>query len=91
MTLTRQGDKYVVNNPTPYYVTIVEASAGKGGKGAAGFEPLMVAPKASAPLNVSAVSLGNGPSLAYINDYGGRPQLNFRCAGNACQVVPVAK
>ncbi|ALE95342.1 MULTISPECIES: fimbria/pilus periplasmic chaperone [Serratia] len=91
LTLTRQGDKYVVNNPTPYYVTIVEASAGKGGKGAAGFEPLMVAPKASAPLNVSAASLGNGPSLAYINDYGGRPQLNFRCAGNACQVVPVAK
>ena len=91
LTLTRQGDKYVVNNPTPYYVTIVEASAGKGEKGAAGFEPLMVAPKASAPLNVSAASLGNGPSLAYINDYGGRPQLNFRCAGNACQVVPVAK
>lgn len=91
LTLTRQGDKYVVNNPTPYYVTIVEASAGKGGKGAAGFEPLMVAPKASAPLNVPAASLGNGPSLAYINDYGGRPQLNFRCAGSACQVVPVAK
>ena len=90
-TLTRQGDKYVVNNPTPYYVTIVEASAGKGGKGAAGFAPLMVAPKASAPLTVPAASLGNGPSLAYINDYGGRPQLNFRCAGSACQVVPVAK
>jgi chaperone protein PapD len=29
--------------------------------------------------------------LTYINDYGGRPQLSFRCSGGACQVMPVAK
>ena len=29
LTLTRQGDKYIVNNPTPYYVTIIDAAGQK--------------------------------------------------------------
>ncbi|RTG16348.1 molecular chaperone, partial [Serratia marcescens] len=88
LTLSKQGDKYVVNNPTPYYVTLVDAGARKGVAGVQGFEPLMVPPKSSAPLGVNASALGNGPVLTYINDYGGRPQLSFNCSGNACQVVP---
>ncbi|RYM51119.1 molecular chaperone [Serratia proteamaculans] len=91
LTLTRQGDKYAVNNPTPYYVTIVEANARKEGKGIAAFEPMMVAPKASASLNLSTSVLGDSPVLTYINDYGGRPQLTFRCTGSTCQVVPAKK
>ena len=27
LTLTRQGDKYQVNNPTPYYITLVDAGS----------------------------------------------------------------
>ncbi|CAI1844688.1 Chaperone protein papD precursor [Serratia marcescens] len=88
LTLTRQGDKFVVNNPTPYYVTLVDAGAKKGAVGVKDFEPLMVPPKGSAPLGASAAALGAGPVLTYINDYGGRPQLNFNCSGSACQVVP---
>ncbi|CAE1140953.1 putative periplasmic pilus exported chaperone [Serratia sp. Tan611] len=87
LTLTRQGDKYVVNNPTPYYVTLVDGAARKGGKSVAGFEPVMVAPKGSAPLGVSASAIGSAPVLTYINDYGGRPQLVFRCTGNLCLTV----
>ncbi len=30
LTLTKQGDNYQVNNPTPYYVTLVGASSKKG-------------------------------------------------------------
>ncbi|MGQ8773267.1 fimbria/pilus periplasmic chaperone [Serratia sp. NA_112.1] len=91
LTLTKQGDSYQVNNPTPYYVTLVDASSKKGGASAPGFEPLMVAPKGSAPLKVAASALGNAPVLTYVNDYGGRPQLSFNCNGASCQAVAGSK
>lgn len=87
LTLTRDGNKYVVNNPTPYYVTVVDASNKKGGSGIKEFEPMMVPPKSKLPMNVSASSVGNTPVLTYINDYGGRPQLSFSCSGNTCTVM----
>ncbi|MBH3071698.1 fimbria/pilus periplasmic chaperone [Serratia marcescens] len=91
LTLTKQGDKYIVNNPTPYYVTIVDAATRKGVEGAKGFEPFMVPPKGNTPLTVSAGSLGGSPVLTYINDYGGRPQLSFNCSGSTCTVTPEKK
>lgn len=89
LTLTKQGDKYQVNNPTAYYVTIVDASSKPGTAGAKGFEPLMVAPKGNEMLNVGAAVLGNAPVLTYVNDFGGRPQLQFSCSGSSCQAKPV--
>lgn len=91
LVLTKQGDRYVVNNPTPYYITLVDASNRKDGVSAAGFEPLMLAPKSSAPLGSSLAALGNNPVLTYVNDYGGRPALSFRCDGTQCQLVPEKK
>ncbi|KFK95250.1 MULTISPECIES: fimbria/pilus periplasmic chaperone [unclassified Serratia (in: enterobacteria)] len=90
LTLSRQGDKYVVNNPTPYYVTLVDAGSQKG-VSAPGFEPLMLDPKGSMPLGVTASVLGNSPVLTYVNDYGGRPVLTFRCGGADCQLVSEKK
>ena len=88
MTLSKQGDKYMVNNPTPYYVTIVDAAARKDGPGIKSFEPMMVPPKSNLPLTVGAAAVGNSPVLTYVNDYGGRPQLSFSCNGSTCVVVP---
>ncbi|OJT41047.1 fimbria/pilus periplasmic chaperone [Serratia plymuthica] len=88
LTLTKQGDKYQVNNPTPYYITLVDAGSKKGAEGVKGFEPLMVPPLGNVSLGVSAAALGSRPVLTYINDYGGRPQLTFSCSGSACQVAP---
>lgn len=88
ITLTKQGDNYVVNNPTPYYVTFVDASRQKDTTGAKDFEPMMVSPKSSMPLTVNASAIGNNPVLTYVNDYGGRPQLSFRCTGTTCVVIP---
>ncbi|VTR51804.1 Chaperone protein papD precursor [Serratia fonticola] len=48
----------------------------------------MVPPKGSLSLTVSAEAVGNSPVLTYVNDYGGRPQLSFRCNGSTCTVVP---
>lgn len=91
ITLKKQGDKFVVNNPTPYYVTLVDAAAKKDGPGIKSFEPMMVPPKGNLPLTVSAAAVGNSPVLTYVNDYGGRPQLSFSCSGSTCTVVPAKK
>lgn len=91
LTLSKQGDKYVVNNPTPYYVTLVDASTKKDVPGIKNFEPMMVPPKGNLPLTVSAAAVGNSPVLTYVNDYGGRPQLSFSCNGSTCTVMPAKK
>ncbi|MDC9596066.1 fimbria/pilus periplasmic chaperone [Xenorhabdus anantnagensis] len=89
LTLTRQGNQYVVNNPTPYYITISEASNKTDGKSADGFQPLMLAPRSSEKLGGTINSLGNAPVLTYVNDYGGHPQLTFNCSGNTCAVTKI--
>lgn len=85
LTLVRQGEGYKAVNPTPYYITLADARSSKGGKTAGGFEPIMVPPKGS--ISLGATGLGNTPVLTYINDYGGRPDLLFKCGANSCEVV----
>lgn len=89
LTLTKVGDKYQVNNPTPYFVTIVDAKTTPKGVSAKGFTPVMIEPKGQATLNVGAGALGDKPVLTYVNDYGGRPQLQFNCSSGSCLATPV--
>ncbi len=87
ITLTRKGDTYEVNNPTAYFVTIVDASSKVGGETTSKFEPVMVSPKSSSTIKGSASAMGAAPVLTYINDYGGRPKLTFSCSGSNCKVA----
>ena len=89
LTLTKQGNQYQVNNPTPYYVTLVSAAKKVNGSSIQAFEPLMIDPNSSAMINISASVLGDSPVLTYVNDYGGRPQLSFSCQQMSCQAKPV--
>lgn len=89
ITLSKQGNSYVVHNPTPYFVTLVDGTNGLKGESAKDFEPLMIEPKGKGTLKASASALGSSPVLTYINDYGGRPQLQFSCSGNSCNATPV--
>ncbi|AYO39787.1 fimbria/pilus periplasmic chaperone [Serratia sp. P2ACOL2] len=89
LTLTRQGDSYQLNNPTPYFITLVDAGSKPGVEGVKGFEPVMIPPKGQAPLGINAGVLGANPVLTYINDYGGRPQLKFTCNGATCTAKPI--
>lgn len=91
LTLSKQDNGYLVKNPTPYYVTIVNAGSKKGHDGAKEFKPMMIPPKGTMPLTASAASVGGSPVLTYVNDYGGRPQLSFSCSGSTCTVVPEKK
>ncbi|CDL81396.1 fimbria/pilus periplasmic chaperone [Xenorhabdus szentirmaii] len=84
LTLTRQGNQYIVNNPTPYYITISEASNKLDGKSVEGFQPLMLEPKGNEKMGGSVSSFGNAPVLTYVNDYGGHIQLAFHCNDNVC-------
>lgn len=88
LTLQKHGEQVLVKNPTPYYVTVINAAANSKAAAAkdTSFTPVMVAPFGEMPLGVSSATLGNHPVLTYINDYGGRPTLTFQCQGNQCQV-----
>ncbi|WP_337247644.1 MULTISPECIES: hypothetical protein [unclassified Proteus (in: enterobacteria)] len=85
LTLTRKGNQYQVNNPTPYYITLVDAAPSKG-QSLSSFEPLMIAPFGNDVLSSRVNELGSSPVLVYVNDYGGRPNLNFRCKQELCVV-----
>lgn len=90
LTLTRQGDRYQINNPTPYFVTVIEAAPDLKAGSPADFKPLMIPPKSQQDLGVSTKLLGEKPVLTYVNDYGGRPQLQFSCVAGSCTASPVA-
>lgn len=86
LTLTKVGDRYRVNNPTPYYVTLAAVMPSVNAKDIDGFNPIMIAPRGSETLEVNAAALGNSPVISYINDFGGRPKLIFTCNGANCTV-----
>ncbi|ECD5144125.1 fimbrial protein [Salmonella enterica subsp. enterica serovar Caracas] len=79
---------YRIENPTPYFITVIglggTVSQAENGK----FDPVMVSP-------MSSVSVNNGtwnmPYLTYINDYGGRPTLRFVCSTGRCEAEEEVK
>lgn len=85
LTLSRAGDRFVVNNPTPYHFSFVEVRTSLKGKGLGNFEPVMVAPKDKITLPLSAADLGNAPVLMFVNDYGSQRLLPFSCSGSVCK------
>ncbi|KTQ46842.1 fimbria/pilus periplasmic chaperone [Enterobacter cancerogenus] len=82
--LSRLGGRYIVNNRTPYYLTIVEGAPSEKANPLDNFSPVMIAPQHSAELNISDSALGNTPVLTYVNDYGAKPKLYFKCQQNQC-------
>lgn len=84
LVLNKVANGYRIENPTPYFVTVIglggtekEAQEGK-------FDAVMLEPKSE-----QIVKSGNyaTPYLTYINDYGGRPALKFQCAASRCTAV----
>lgn len=89
LTLHQQGDKYLLDNPTPYYITIVETAISPKANAVEGFTPVMLAPHSSAQLNLGSSRLGLSPSFIYVDDYGGRHTLSYQCAGaGKCNLQP---
>ncbi|MBN6028877.1 chaperone protein PapD [Pantoea sp. PA1] len=95
LTLTRKNNKYIVNNPTPYYFSFVEGRTSETSSGVKDFEPVMVEPKSKLSLPVLASVLGNSPVLMFVNDYGSQRLISFSCQENICKaedvIVPKSK
>lgn len=84
LVLTKTSGGYTIDNPTPYYVTVIGLGGSKKEAEEGKFEPVMLAPKSSKTVKSGSYST---PYLSYINDYGGRPVLQFTCSGNRCTAV----
>lgn len=89
LVVRKSGSQLLLENPTPYYITIVNLAVKKGAGTLSGFEPLMLKPfeKQTAPWNVSGLT--NDAVISYINDYGGRPELTLNCGQMPCTLTPL--
>lgn len=77
VVVKQKSGKTFLENPTPYYITIVDAYS--AGKSVDEFEPVMLSPYGNVTL---AQPLGKQPSFTYIDDYGGRQQLDYTCTSH---------
>lgn len=84
LVLNKVTEGYRIENPTPYYVTVIGLGDSKKAATEGDFQAVMLAPKSD--LVVKAGSYPT-PYLTYINDYGGRPILPFHCNGARCTAV----
>lgn len=72
---------YRIENPTPYYVTVVGLAGTQKASSKDKFDAVMVAPKQSETVKMPQV---NTPYLTYINDYGGQPTIEYTCSASRC-------
>lgn len=84
LTLTKHGDKYKLNNPTPYHFSFVEARKSLTGKGINSFKAVMASPKSETILPLDIANAGTSPVLIFVNDYGSQRLLPFICKGSSC-------
>lgn len=88
LVLIKNNNQVIAKNPTPYYTTILGVSQSKNGQLIEDktFKATMIAPFSEQALTVDANWLGAAPVLTYINDYGGRPSLQYACGPTECNV-----
>lgn len=80
--LHKVKDGFRVENPTPYYMTLLGITS-KGSRAVErGFKPVMIAPMSS---EIVKSSVTGQPSIITINDFGGKPVLPFLCEGTVCR------
>ncbi|EDW6066287.1 fimbria/pilus periplasmic chaperone [Salmonella enterica subsp. enterica serovar Oslo] len=83
VTVTRQEGKLILNNPTPYYITL--GYLGNDNKANfPGFDSLMIAPFSSQDFN--AKWAGDTLRVGYIDDFGGLHINQYDCTGKLCSV-----
>jgi P pilus assembly chaperone PapD len=81
LVLHKTAKGFRIENPTPFYQTVISITGGKKERVAKGFRSVMVAPNSSAIVTTRNFST---PWVTTINDYGGRPVIAFNCQGNVC-------
>lgn len=84
LVLNKTPQGYRIENPTPYYITVIGLGESEAAAQQQAFESVMIAPKSDVLVKSA---LHATPWLTYINDYGGRPSLQFQCSGDRCVAV----
>lgn len=82
LVLHKVNGGFRVENPTPYYMTLLGITNEGSRSVEKGFKPLMIAPMSSEKVMSSVTGQ---PSIITINDFGGKPVLPFRCEGDLCR------
>lgn len=89
----KKGRQWSVENPTPYFVTVIGLSRKPEAEGSGrltDFPGMMVAPKSSMDFKVTDASISQF-TMMYVNDFGGHPELKYRCTGDTCRALPAAQ
>lgn len=82
LVLRKVNNGYKIENPTPYFVTVIGIGNSEKQAQEGEFEAVMIAPKSTS--KTVKVTDSENLYLSYINDYGGRPVLKFDCSNNVC-------
>lgn len=88
LVLNKVSGGYRIDNPTPYYVTIIGMGNSPHQAENDKFDAIMIAPKSNETVKTGSFQT---PYLSYINDYGGRPTLAFHCDAQRCVAAPAQK
>ena len=80
-----KDSKIILNNPTPYYLALVALT---GNDTQIDIDSENIAPFSQKELGIKTKSL-NKVSAVFIDDFGGKPNVNFNCdAQGECHVIP---
>ncbi|QPB80738.1 molecular chaperone [Proteus sp. GOKU] len=86
LTLEKQGNNYVMNNPTPYNITFVSAKKDFSDNTIEEFKSFMIEPNGKEKINIGVNQFNKKPILTYINDYGAQIDIEFDCKSTQCTV-----
>lgn len=84
LTLTATANGYQLNNPTGFYLTVIGLGNSQKQAEQSDFDAVMIPPKSTHNFKSAKFST---PYLTYINDYGGKPSLAFKCQAAVCSVT----
>lgn len=82
LILHKVSGGFRVENPTPYYMTLLGIASPGSRTVDKGFKAVMIAPMSSETVKSS---VNGNPRIITINDFGGKPVLPFRCEGSICR------
>lgn len=81
LEMSKNGNSYTLKNPTEYHMIILGFS--NGSKGKIIEKDIVLKPFGSDVVNLS---LGNNPTVYFINDFGGTESQNYQCS-TQCQLI----
>lgn len=82
LRLYPEKDGYRVENPTPYYITLIAITGGEKARVDKHFKPVMIEPKSSVRVKSTRFAT---PWVTTINDFGGKPKIPFHCSNGLCE------